>query len=181
MLSPPTYWIFRGEPLAAYLDLVPGSLAPWPVWMAALLFAGSYIAYTFWAVPLVRKQQREFSLFKLIAIPSALGSGVMEELVFRRLVMDWLVTQGIGALLQIIVSAAIFGLAHLFWHAFSREKSFSLGAAISTFVAGIGFAVLYLLGGRNLGPCIMAHFLINLVIEPWLVLAAVSGKVSRPV
>jgi hypothetical protein len=27
-----------------------------------------------------------------------------------------------------------------------------------------------------LGPCIFAHVLINIVIEPWLMLSAVSGK-----
>lgn len=32
----------------------------------------------------------------------------------------------------------------------------------------------------SLGPPIAAHVLINLVIEPWLVLAAVSGATGRP-
>ncbi len=176
MLAPPTYWLISGEPLAAYLDLVPGRLAPWPIWIAAFGLAVAYIMYAFSAVPLVRQQQAELSLFKLVAVPAAVGSGIMEEVVFRRLLMDWLLIQGSGAIVQIIVSAVIFGLAHLAWHAFSRERTFSIGAAVSTFAAGIGFATLYILGGRNLGPCIMAHFLINLVIEPWLVLAAVSGR-----
>jgi hypothetical protein len=41
---------------------------------------------------------------------------------------------------------------------------------------GILLAIIYLVGGRNLGPCIYAHVIKNIIIEPWLMLSAVSGK-----
>ncbi|MDA8371434.1 MAG: CPBP family glutamic-type intramembrane protease [Nocardiopsaceae bacterium] len=43
---------------------------------------------------------------------------------------------------------------------------------LSTFVVGAGSAVLYLVGNRSLTPVIVAHMLVNLTIEPGLILSA---------
>jgi hypothetical protein len=40
-------------------------------------------------------------------------------------------------------------------------------------------AIVYLVAGRNVAPCVAAHFLINAFIEPGLVLAAVRGEMGR--
>jgi len=92
----------------------------------------------------------------------------MEEVVFRRYLMNWAAAFGISVAGQILLSGKIFGLGHLVWHSFSKDWRFSLIAALSTTIAGMALAVVYILGGRNLGPCIAAHFMINLVIEPCL-------------
>jgi membrane protease YdiL (CAAX protease family) len=57
-----------------------------------------------------------------------------------------------------------------------RRLALLLRAVGFTTLAGLALAALYLFSGRNLGPCIAAHFLINVVIEPWLMLAAVSQR-----
>tara|TARA_R110002072_G_scaffold38314_8_gene110941 strand:+ start:836 stop:1477 length:642 start_codon:yes stop_codon:yes gene_type:complete len=171
-------WSGRNIPMVQELGLARGTWAPLHAWIAALLFAGAYIAYTFRVLPFVREQQREVSLFKLIGVAAAFASGIMEEVVFRRWLMDTVQSYGIGSAGQVLLSGVIFGLFHLVWHAFSADRRFSLYGAASTVVAGAALAVIYLLGGRNLGPCIAAHVLINLVVEPWLVLAAVSGATS---
>ncbi|MGZ8360510.1 MAG: CPBP family intramembrane glutamic endopeptidase [Allosphingosinicella sp.] len=171
-------WSGRNIPMVQDLGFVPGTLARLPAWVAALLFAGAYIAYTFRVLPFVREHQREVSLFKLIGVAAAFASGIMEEVVFRRWLMDTALAYGIGSVGQVLLSGIIFGLFHLVWHAFSADRRFSLYGAASTVVAGAALALIFLLGGRNLGPCIAAHMLINLVVEPWLVLAAVSGAPS---
>ena len=169
-------WFGRDIALVQNLGFSPGTLAPARAWLAALAFAVGYIVLTFRAIPSVRRHQSEISLFKLIGVAAAFASGIMEEVVFRRWLMDAAMVSGVGEFGQVLLSGVVFGLAHLVWHAFSRDWRFSLAAAISTTVAGMALAIIYLMGGRNLGLCIAAHMLINLVIEPWLVLSAVTGS-----
>ncbi len=168
-------WSGRNIPLVANLGFSADDLAPLHVWIIAIAFAGAYIFYTFWAVPFVREKQSELSLFKAVGVIAAFASGIMEEVVFRRWLMDSALALGIPSIGQVALSAIVFGASHLVWHAFSADRKFSPYAAASTIAAGAALAVIYLLGDRNLGPCIAAHMLINVVIEPWLVLAAVSG------
>ena len=40
---------------------------------------------------------------------------------------------------------------------------------------GALLAFVYVLGGRQLAPCVWAHMLINLAIEPWLIISAISA------
>lgn len=174
-------WRGRNIPLVQNLGFSEGSIAPLSAWIIAGLFAVTYIAYTFRVVPFVREQQREISAFKLIGIVAAFASGIMEEVVFRRWLMDTAMAQGVGEIGQVLISGVVFGLAHLAWMSFSRERYFSVYGCASTVVAGWAFGTIYLLSGRELGPCIMAHVAINMVMEPWLVLAAVSGAPTRPV
>jgi hypothetical protein len=168
-------WTGHDIPMVQDLGFEPARIAPLYAWVAAVTFAAAYIAYTFWALPFVRDRQGELSLFKLVGVTAAFASGIMEELVFRRFLMDTAFAHGINSIGQILISGVVFGLFHLIWHVFSADKRFALFSAASTIVAGCALAGIYLLGGRNLGPCIAAHMMINLVVEPWLVLAAVSG------
>ncbi len=167
-------------PLVETLGFAPGERAPAVAWTAGVVFAAAYVAFTFWAFPSVLRQQRELSAFKLVGVVAALASGIMEEVVFRRWLMDSAAGWGVGAFGQVALSAVVFGAAHLTWHAFNFDWRFSLPAAAATTAAGAALAAIYLLAGRNLGPCILAHVLINLIIEPWLVLAAISHRRARP-
>jgi membrane protease YdiL (CAAX protease family) len=62
------------------------------------------------------------------------------------------------------------------WLFFKEEVRFALRAMLSTAALGFGLAFIYVITGRNTGPCIVAHVVINLVIEPWLMLSSVSGE-----
>jgi membrane protease YdiL (CAAX protease family) len=129
------------------------------------------------AIPFVAGMQRELSLFKLLGILAAVVGGIVEEAFFRRWIMDMLMSRGFESIVQVVVSGVAFGLAHTSWTLFAkRDVKATLPAIISTSTLGIFLAIIYLAGGRNLGPCIFAHVLINTVIEPWLMLSAVSGK-----
>jgi hypothetical protein len=128
------------------------------------------------AIPFVASMQREISLFKLLGILSAVVGGIVEEVFFRRWIMDHFMLGGFNLILQVVISGIAFGMAHTSWILAKRDFKFTLPAILSTSVLGILLAIIYLVGRRNLGPCIFAHVLINIVIEPWLMLSAVSGK-----
>ena len=164
-------------PLFQNLGFERRSIAPPLAWILATITAIAYVLYTMKAIPFVAGMQREISLFKLLGILSAVVGGIVEEVFFRRWIMDMLMSGGVNPILQVVISGAAFGLAHASWTLLAkRDFKATLPAILSTSILGIFLAIIYLVGGRNLGPCIFAHVLINIVIEPWLMLSAVSGK-----
>ncbi len=109
----------------------------------------------------------------------AVSAGILEELVFRKLLMNSLAAAGAGPLPQVILSGLAFGAAHGVWGLMGRSIRAALGAAAATGILGVALAGVFIASGRSLAPCIAAHFLINALIEPGLVLAAVRGEMSR--
>lgn len=168
------FW--RPIPLFQNLGFARESIAPPLAWIIATITAIAYVMYTMKVIPLVFAKQKEISLFKLLGILSALVGGIVEEVFFRRWLMDMLMSRGASPILQVIISGFAFGLAHTIWILAKGDFKFTLPAILSTSILGILLAIIYLAGGRNLGPCIYAHVLINTVIEPWLMLSSVSGK-----
>ena len=148
-------------------------------WLLSVLVAIGYTWYTFKAVPFVRRMQLEFSGLKLIGIWAALASGVIEEMFFRKMLMDWVLSMGTVATIQIIVSAVVFGVAHGSWVLLRGDLKIALPVIVSTAALGALLGIVYMVGERNLLPCIVAHTLINLIIEPWLILSAVSGTMGN--
>lgn len=148
---------------------------PW-AWVLALAVAAGYSLYTLRAVPFVNAYKFEWSGLKLLGVWAALVSGVVEEVVFRQMLMDLTAAWGFAIGWQIVASAVTFGVAHAAWILFRGEIRIAVPVVASTMVLGALLAVVYLAAGRNVLPAIAAHTLINLVIEPWLILAAVSGN-----
>jgi hypothetical protein len=163
-------------PLFQNLGFERDSIAPPLAWMLSTITAVAYVAYTMRAIPLVLAKQNEVSLFKLLGILSALVGGIVEEVFFRRWTMDMLMSRGVAPILQVTISGIAFGMAHTAWILAKGDLRFTLPAILSTSVLGVLLAITYVLGGRNLGPCILAHVLINTIIEPWLMLSSVSGR-----
>jgi uncharacterized protein len=177
MFSPLAMSLFwRPIPLFQNLGFDRESFAPPLAWMLATITVIVYVFYTMKAIPLVLSKQKEISLFKLLGILSALVGGIVEEVFFRRWLMDMLMARGVTPIFQVIISGIVFGLAHTAWILFRGDIKFTFPAILSTSVLGFLLAIIYLMGGRNLGPCIFAHVLINIIIEPWLMLSSVSGK-----
>lgn len=169
--------------LLVFFDFFMGGLArdaaaaaPGNAWLFALLIAAGYVRYTLRVVPGVRQRALEFSSIKLWALPLAVMAGIIEEVAFRAALMDYAAAAGWAVGWQILASALAFGLAHSIWVWFARDWSILRPVLVSTSVLGACLAVLYLSGGRNVWPCVVAHVLINLVIEPWLLIAAVDGS-----
>lgn len=179
MLSPLMMSIFwRPIPLFQNLGFERESIAPAIAWILATITAIAYVLYTMKVIPMIFVKQKEISLFKLLGILSALAA-IVEEVFFRRWTMDMLMSRGVPPMLQVIISGIFFGLAHTSWILARGDFKFTLPAILSTTVLGTLLAIIYLVGGRSLGPCIFAHAIINLIIEPWLMLSSVSGKWHR--
>jgi hypothetical protein len=178
MISPLAMSLFwHPIPLFQNLGFERETIAPPLAWILATITAIAYVLYTMKAIPLVVERQSEISLFKLLGILSAVVGGIVEEVFFRRWIMDMLMLRGFASIIQVVISGVAFGLAHTSWALLAkRDFKATLPAILSTSILGIFLAIIYLAGGRNLGPCIFAHVLINIVIEPWLMLSAVSGK-----
>ncbi len=152
----------------------------WPAWLSAAAVAIAYSAYAGKALPLIAQRFFDLHWLKLLAIPFAIISGTMEELWFRKQLMDAAANQGFGMAMQIVLSAALFGFVHAIWGIFARKWRVAVASMVATSVLGGTLAVVYQLAARNIAPCIWAHGIINLAIEPWLLFAAVSGRETKP-
>ncbi len=69
-------------------------------------------------------------------------------------------------------------MAHASWGLLKGNLRIGLGAASATGALGAALAVVYAVGGRSLAPCIVAHGTITAVLEPGLMLAALSGEMQ---
>lgn len=147
-------------------------------WVAAPAAAALYVTYTLWAVPEVRPVAREVSRFRLLALPLAVLSGLIEEMFFRGWMMDLLQAQGLGVVGQLVISALVFGLVHTVWVAFGVGWRAVVPIVCSTIGLGLLMGSVYLLGGRAVLPAALAHALINLVIEPGLLLHAERRRLA---
>lgn len=120
----------------------------------------------------------DWSFFRIaIAFGIGLSAGICEEVVFRGFVMSQARDGGAHWTLQILLSATLFGLAHMGWGGMSGHVEIPqmIGAMAATAILGLMLAITYLASGRSLTPPIIAHATIDLVIEPWLLLYAVTG------
>lgn len=145
-------------------------------WVAAVLVAALFIMVTARRLPALGPRLLEFRPIKLAGMAFGFAAAVGEELWFRRIPMDWLARTGHGAAVQVIVAAVLFGLAHAVWGLFARQWRSAFSAMIATGALGGALALVYLAGGRAIAPCIWSHGLINLVLEPWLLLAVLNRK-----
>jgi hypothetical protein len=161
-----------------FLGLAPGRLGKPLGWLLAALVTGTFVYYGA-KLPSVRADLIRPSRLKLLALPMALAAGILEEAVFRRLLMDYLQTVGLGAVLQILGSAFAFGAAHGIWGLFGRSWRAALGATLATGILGAALAIVYVAAGRSVAACVIAHFLIDAFLEPGLVLAALRGEMGR--
>lgn len=179
------FWVVLtlvGNPLGFlnYLGFAPGRGGPLTGWMLAAVVTALYV-WAATAIPAIREHLIRPTALKLIAIAAAVMAAVLEEVIFRRWIMDYLDRQATGAMLQVLASGAAFGLAHAFWGFLGRSFAAALQAMIATGVLGAMLGVVYLMSDRSLAPCIVAHFVVTALIEPGLVLAAVRGQLGvRP-
>ena len=124
----------------------------------------------------------EISFFHLYnSIIAGLGAGFCEEMLFRGFVMSELSWAGVGRVTQVLASGLLFGLAHVGWTTLGTAFNLRLflGTVIPTAVLGMLYAGIYLIGGRSLTPVIASHAITDMIIEPWLVLAALSGTLRQ--
>jgi hypothetical protein len=154
-------------------------------WIASGVVTIVYAGYALLRSPLIGSMAFSPSAWRLyvglriVAVAEAFVTGIFEEVFFRRFVMDWAAQFGVGAATQIALSGVVFGLAHGFWGLFTGNVRAGVAASIATGALGAALGAIYILAGRSLAPCIAAHVVINLILEPWLILAAATGSWGR--
>lgn len=161
-----------------YLGFAGGSAGTLPGWIAATATVPIFTAFAM-RLPSVRENLFRFSKLKLLALLLAVTSGILEEVMFRRWTMNYLQEHGFGVVVQILGSGLLFGLLHGVWGLFGGSLRAAAGATLATGFLGVMLAIVFIAGGRSLAPCVVAHFLINALIEPGLVLAATRGEMNR--
>jgi membrane protease YdiL (CAAX protease family) len=159
------------------LGFASGRLGTPQGWLVAMIVAGTFIFLSL-RLPSVRANLVRPSFLKLLAILMAIAAGTLEEAIFRRMLMNYLQTEGFGVIAQIALSALAFGVSHGIWGLFGRSKQAALGATIATTVLGGGLAIAYVVSGRSVASAIAAHVLIDVFIEPGLILAALRGEMG---
>jgi hypothetical protein len=75
----------------------------------------------------------------------SVSAGIAIDLVLRRLLIDAVSRLGNSALIQVVLSAAAFGLEHSAWVLTGGQLSSLLPVALSPTLLGAGFALVYLL------------------------------------
>ncbi len=150
-------------------------------WFLAGLVTIAFVVLSATRLPSVRANLFRISWLKLLALGTALVAGILEEIVFRSMLMDAARDRGANALLQVLLSAITFGLIHGVWALFRGSWRAGFGAVVATGILGAALAAVYLASGRSLAPCVAAHCLLNALAEPGLVLAAVRGEMSTPI
>ena len=101
------------------------------------------------------KQDNFANYLVLLAIGLVFG-GVVEEIVFRGLVIGWeAISFGERAAVPLLLlSSVVFGLGHLYqgW-----------SGVISTGLTGLAFGAIYLAAGRKLLPAMLAHMTLDAI------------------
>ena len=164
----------------ALIGFAPGRSGAPLGWSAAAMTVAAFVLVSA-RLPSVRATMFKPSGLKVLGLAVAVAAGILEELVFRKLLMDWLAQSDYGATIQMLVSGVAFGAAHGVWGLFGRSMRAAVGATIATGIPGFALGVVYIASGRSLAPCVAAHFLINALMEPGLVLAATRAEMGlRP-
>ena len=127
-----------------------------------------YSAFTVLTNSYVGAHLLELSWLKLLAIGAAVVAGLVEETIFRGYVMTTLGRMGYGLVVQVLLSGLFFAVVH--FYAFATPLSLLLVQGL-TFVLGVALAITYAFGKRSLTPVIISHTLIDVIIEPWLLLS----------
>ena len=145
----------------------------------AWILAGAVVlCYVYSAAKITYVRQNLFKPTKLkyLSLVAALFAGTLEEIVFRKWVIDYVEKLDYGIIMQVVDSGLTFGIIHLIW-GFKNIKA-GINAAISTAILGMALAIVYVLSGRSLAPCVVAHIIITALIEPGLLLAAANNKIG---
>jgi uncharacterized protein len=169
--------VTKPDEFISSLGFTPSKIGGPLAWILAILISTSYV----WGaatIPAVRERMFRPTLLKLVAVIAAVMAGIVEEVIFRKWIMDDLDKRGMGMLLQVLASGLAFGLAHASWGLLARSLDAALHTVVSTGVLGIALGVVYLAADRSLAPCIVAHFFITALTEPGLMVGGIRGELG---
>jgi membrane protease YdiL (CAAX protease family) len=153
--------------------------SPLTGWLVALVVAVLYAGFTAMG-PAMRHAPvlTDWSLFRIgTALAIGISAGICEETIFRGFVMTQARDGGANIFVQVVLSAILFGLAHVGWGGLTgRFEVWTMVASMTaTMILGALLAIADLVAKRSLMPVIAAHAVIDMVIEPWLLLFMIGG------
>ncbi|NMH63633.1 CPBP family intramembrane glutamic endopeptidase [Shewanella salipaludis] len=169
------YWFITSENFVISLGFSTLTNVSIFAWCIAALVVALYV----WgaaSISSVREHMFKLNKLKYLALIGALVSGFFEELLFRKILMDYLEEEGFSNFTQIIISGLAFGLAHLVWG--GKALSAAVNATFYTFFLGSGLALVYIMSDKNLALCIIAHTIVTGLIEPGLIKSALLNKLG---
>ena len=170
------FWLMTGQlRFIRFLGFAEGLAGTVLAWILAAGVAAGYV-WSAAKIADVRFHLVRAGALKYVAIIAAVMAAVLEEVIFRKLVMDYLHNRGYGPILQILASGVTFGAVHLLWS--FKNIAAGVNAVLSTTVLGCALGIVYIAGERSLAPCVTAHFFITALIEPGLIMAAVKDKLG---
>lgn len=150
-------------------------------WVIAAVVTALYVAATLMGALRGRALLGEASVFHIYnSLVAGIAAGFIEEIFFRGWIMSELCESGFGRFAQVLASGLLFGFAHIGWGLTGGKVHAAafVGAFLSTSVLGILYAITYLASRRSLMPVIAGHVIMDVLIEPWLVLAALGGTIA---
>ncbi|MGA7928549.1 MAG: CPBP family intramembrane glutamic endopeptidase [Candidatus Sulfotelmatobacter sp.] len=150
-------------------------------WIVAAVFSVLYLGMTLAGLRghAALTEGSAFHIYNSLA--AGITAGFIEEMFFRGFVMNELKWSGFGATVQIIASGVLFGIAHVGWGLFAAKVNWPalLGSVTATTVIGFFYAIAYVASRRSLMPVIVGHLVVDVLIEPWLVLTALAGTMAH--
>jgi membrane protease YdiL (CAAX protease family) len=148
-------------------------------WVFAACVVVIYAGYAAFGLLKGSAMLTDWSAFRVLsALSVGITAGFCEEALFRGFVISEAKNGGAPVWLQIVLSGLLFGLAHVGWGGMGGahfDIGSAIGSAISTGVLGAVLAGVYIVGKRSLMPVVAAHAAIDMIIEPWLIMFALSG------
>ncbi len=137
----------------------------WSPVCLAILFALAYAGVTL-TIPEVRTHASEMSAFKFWGVLVSIVGAAVEETVLRGFILNELERIGGSLWIQVVVSGFTLGFV---------TPGFQLVGNLLHKTMGMALAVTYLWSGRSLLPPLISHALINIIVEPWLLVYAISS------
>jgi uncharacterized protein len=173
------FFRLRGRSLR---DLGLWQASPLRGWVLAALMTALYVWVVFMSVLRGQAGTTEISAFHIYnSLAAGLSAGLVEEIFFRGFVMNQLKWCGFGATFQVIASGILFGIAHVGWGLLAAKPQLgaAIGAMLATSILGMFYALIYLGSRRSLMPVIVGHSLMDVLIEPWLIMVTLAGTTGH--
>jgi hypothetical protein len=166
----------RGQSLADIGWRQPSSSRGWLLAMGLTVF---YVGGALGSVGGQAHLLSDWSFYRVsLGIVMGLSAGVCGEVIFRGFVINQARDAGLPVSLQVLLSAALFGVAlsRFGWGGSPVVPGVGIILAVTgaTALLGVAFSGVYFASGQSLTPAIAAHTAIDLILQPG-VLLLVSG------
>ncbi len=170
--------LFLGIRGRSLRDLGLWQKSPLRGWILAALITALYVWVVFTSVLRNQGGMGELSVFHICtSLAAGLSAGIVEEVFFRGFIMNQLKWSGLGPTVQVAISGICFGVAHVGWGLLSGKPQINMavGAMVTTSFLGVLYALVYLSSRRSLLPVIVGHTVMDILIEPWLIMTTLSA------